>query len=1215
MAPNKKTKRHRYIGITLVVLNCMTFLIAIAVMALGTPPPGTVTITSPGPSTLIESPNFTVTGTATPNKQIQVYLNNAYVGQTTSNNNGDWHVDVTGVKNGQINLYAKISEEPFLYITHKVGPKTFTQVDTSTNSIVSTISAGLSEPTVSAAHPTLPKAYINSPHNYNVKEINTDTMESVYDYDAGGEVNGSALSSDGSKLFTMTSSLGGPIKIFDTSSHAVLTSSTATGLTKPKFSPDGTKLYIFDGNDIQIRSTADLTVTDTISFGSSCSDFGINPNGQKLYAVCGQDINIVDLNTNTITNTVNSAVAVGGIKIAPNGGYALLISVGTGTQKFDLATDSIVGDIPNIASPVDVEFSPDSSKIFADMTGDDMYVVDGNDFSILGSKSSISIASMKVTHDGAKLIMAQQSSAVIAVYDAANDPFNLLTTKDYPQFEYFSVLTADGTKVFAGSAASKKIYRINTTTNTVEKSFDAPYGCSPDILTLNKTETKIYYKSSTCGGVIIILDADTGDFINYILTSGYGYSLTMNSTGTKLYSGTTTGFDIIDIATDTVADQISTGGSLALSTISSDDSTLYLADNNNGKVIVFDTVSNTVTDTVNSPIGIAMMALNPAGTILYVDNFFSNNYAKMSTASNTFIGSPVSTSSLPTSISFLPDGSKMYIVTGNSKVDIFDPSTDLNIGQVDIADGAYMFTSGTIRNRVINTATQDVFINAPELGQLQTVPPGYTPAGSSQSVTPSDSSAGRLNLAPVGGDGIAGTESASGVASSQGNNSNSSNFFGNLPNNLVEAIKATPASVARVFPWVLFTLLLGLAGILMLQVFLEYRNIKQTIALANKERSLRSEKKNFLELSAHYLRTPLSIIQSGLQLINYKNKKHEADGALNISKLLGGEIENVLQKLQDEQAAEPKLKSVEYQSIGWHVLASPAFLIPAIFIGIVSIVANILFINVAKLDLGVINLITQAMFFITAVTVFYFVVRTFSTSRARQRAAKDLLEEEKQLSNARNQLITDTHKILSEQLQRLSASIGTIKIKDQKPLLDVAAGIKSFEETLSKFELAAALQAGSTALHRNEQVNMAKLVSDTAKDHKGEQKDKDLTVTTKLPSFGNVTTDAKSLRYIVSTLIDNAYKFSPKKSTVAISGNRTSLGYKLTIADQGPGINKGQLQQLFKPFSRVDNAMVFEKQGMGLSLYLDRLIMQSLGGKISVDSAAGKGTRVTLLLP
>jgi signal transduction histidine kinase len=66
------------------------------------------------------------------------------------------------------------------------------------------------------------------------------------------------------------------------------------------------------------------------------------------------------------------------------------------------------------------------------------------------------------------------------------------------------------------------------------------------------------------------------------------------------------------------------------------------------------------------------------------------------------------------------------------------------------------------------------------------------------------------------------------------------------------------------------------------------------------------------------------------------------------------------------------------------------------------------------------------------------------------------------------------------------------------------------------------------------------------------------------------------------------------------------------VADNGQGIPTDKLNSLFQPFSKAEGAEVFTHEGMGFSLYLNKLIMMYLGGTIGIESAEGKGTQVTL---
>lgn len=99
------------------------------------------------------------------------------------------------------------------------------------------------------------------------------------------------------------------------------------------------------------------------------------------------------------------------------------------------------------------------------------------------------------------------------------------------------------------------------------------------------------------------------------------------------------------------------------------------------------------------------------------------------------------------------------------------------------------------------------------------------------------------------------------------------------------------------------------------------------------------------------------------------------------------------------------------------------------------------------------------------------------------------------------------------------------------------------------------------------------------------------------------------------SLVDNAIAYSPDGSTVQVNASTSATESTLTVTDHGNGIQPGKLKILFQPFLKLEGAEAFNHEGMGFSLYLDKLIMTYLGGSIAMDSAPGKGTTVTLHLP
>jgi two-component system, OmpR family, sensor kinase len=109
--------------------------------------------------------------------------------------------------------------------------------------------------------------------------------------------------------------------------------------------------------------------------------------------------------------------------------------------------------------------------------------------------------------------------------------------------------------------------------------------------------------------------------------------------------------------------------------------------------------------------------------------------------------------------------------------------------------------------------------------------------------------------------------------------------------------------------------------------------------------------------------------------------------------------------------------------------------------------------------------------------------------------------------------------------------------------------------------------------------------------------------------------DARRLRQVIENLIDNAVKYAPSGTRVTVSVNGTSDGAEVSVADNGPGIAPEEVPGLFQKFSRLAAARRSGVHGTGLGLYICRSIVEAHGGRISVDTAPGKGSVFRVMLP
>jgi len=113
-----------------------------------------------------------------------------------------------------------------------------------------------------------------------------------------------------------------------------------------------------------------------------------------------------------------------------------------------------------------------------------------------------------------------------------------------------------------------------------------------------------------------------------------------------------------------------------------------------------------------------------------------------------------------------------------------------------------------------------------------------------------------------------------------------------------------------------------------------------------------------------------------------------------------------------------------------------------------------------------------------------------------------------------------------------------------------------------------------------------------------------------------VDADADRLRTAIEHLVDNALRFSPSGSTVLVTVSDNDGHARVIVRDRGVGFAKSQIPQIFKKYGRVRTERTRDTVGVGLGLYVVRLIAEAHGGTVSAKSIGlGQGSTFTLSLP
>ncbi|MBU3192332.1 HAMP domain-containing histidine kinase, partial [Clostridium bowmanii] len=108
----------------------------------------------------------------------------------------------------------------------------------------------------------------------------------------------------------------------------------------------------------------------------------------------------------------------------------------------------------------------------------------------------------------------------------------------------------------------------------------------------------------------------------------------------------------------------------------------------------------------------------------------------------------------------------------------------------------------------------------------------------------------------------------------------------------------------------------------------------------------------------------------------------------------------------------------------------------------------------------------------------------------------------------------------------------------------------------------------------------------------------------------SILADSKMIKQMIRIFIDNSIKFTPEKGKIDISSEVNNKTVKITITDNGIGIPKDEIQDIFERFYIVDKSRSKEKGGSGLGLSIAKLIVDIHKGSINVESKEGIGTKI-----
>jgi signal transduction histidine kinase len=426
--------------------------------------------------------------------------------------------------------------------------------------------------------------------------------------------------------------------------------------------------------------------------------------------------------------------------------------------------------------------------------------------------------------------------------------------------------------------------------------------------------------------------------------------------------------------------------------------------------------------------------------------------------------------------------------------------------------------------------------------------------------------------------------------------------------------KVAAPVVLDTLPYVFLSFLLVLALLYARQAWRERRYQRAVQALVARTEHTTAAVTQFIEICMHYLNTPVAVLQGAHELLTTKQAL-PSDFLRNFGQHLG-ELKTTIQATQtsNQQAlGDQVVASTVAQGGAIAETAGRTKKLGAALFGVALLIASLdgyLTLS-GKYNLSAARLPNHVLLFVLGAGL---VILSFWFRNRQQnlRSQVHQLEaQERALHQQKHQLLTTTAEQLHQHAQLLrTGTEGMGRLADAKLLLNGLAMLDKVAANLTKLTHFDAMPSETplVPLSNFYVQQVAPSITEAANA-------KQVTITSNLPAQVNVQLSGEELEQVLQSVLKNAVEYSASGGKVELQATAARHGATIAVTDHGTGLSPEAQAGLFQPLSRGTDTKTFDHEGLGLDLYLDKLILEKHGGTITLKSAPSKGTKVSITVP
>lgn len=169
-------------------------------------------------------------------------------------------------------------------------------------------------------------------------------------------------------------------------------------------------------------------------------------------------------------------------------------------------------------------------------------------------------------------------------------------------------------------------------------------------------------------------------------------------------------------------------------------------------------------------------------------------------------------------------------------------------------------------------------------------------------------------------------------------------------------------------------------------------------------------------------------------------------------------------------------------------------------------------------------------------------------------------------------------------------------------------------QIISSIESMTSLEKENITINkRNQKIDY--IIDEVLDDFKNDILQKNISVKNRFDFHSNINCNETAIKQAISNIISNSIKFNKVGGTITIKNEIQNGWLNIIIEDNGHGMQNSKIESIFKPFNKSRKESIINQEGARLGLPIANSLINVHDGNISLKSAVGKGTAVTISIP